>query len=132
MYSTPLAYILWFFFGVFGVHRFYLGYIGTGILWACTAGLFGIGWLIDLVLIPGMTEAANNRFFVDQHARLAVAYGGYSPPTGFVQASPAAGASEPMRVIYCTRCGSPMRVPWNSAGRQFGCPRCGVILQVPG
>lgn len=37
------------FLGVFGVHRFMDGSIGMGILYLFTAGLFGIGWLVDLI-----------------------------------------------------------------------------------
>lgn len=46
-----IAFILCFFVGGLGVHRFYVNKIGTGVLYLFTAGLFGIGWLVDLIMI---------------------------------------------------------------------------------
>lgn len=39
------------FIGLGGIHRFYAGRILTGLLWLCTGGLFGIGTIIDLIII---------------------------------------------------------------------------------
>ena len=61
-HSVVLGYLLWI-FGFTGSHRFYYGKPITGTLWFFTFGLFGIGWLIDLFLIPGMDREADMRFF---------------------------------------------------------------------
>jgi len=53
--SRLVAILLCWFLGVFGIHRFYVGKIGTGILWLLTFGLVGIGSLVDLILIAAGT-----------------------------------------------------------------------------
>ncbi len=56
-----VGYILWI-FGFTGAHRFYFGKPVSGTIWFFTLGLLGIGWLIDLFLIPGMQAEADLRF----------------------------------------------------------------------
>jgi TM2 domain-containing membrane protein YozV len=46
-----VALLLCFLFGMIGVHRFYVGKIGTGILQILTLGGFGIWVLVDLIMI---------------------------------------------------------------------------------
>ncbi len=58
-YDYSVAWILQTFLGIFGAHRFYLGKIGTGILWLCTGGLFGIGWLIDFLTLNQQVDEKN-------------------------------------------------------------------------
>ncbi len=40
-----------FFLGYLGIHRFLKSYWLSGLIWLCTGGLFGIGWIIDLIFI---------------------------------------------------------------------------------
>lgn len=56
-----IGYVLWI-FGFTGSHRFYYGRPVTGTIWFLTLGLLGVGWLVDLFLIPGMDRAADRRF----------------------------------------------------------------------
>lgn len=62
--NIVVAYGLWClcFFGLFGVHRFYLGKPLTGLLWFFSGGLFFIGQIIDLFLIPTMITEDDNRY----------------------------------------------------------------------
>lgn len=49
--SRLVALLLCFFLGVLGIHRFYVGKVGTGILMVVTLGGIGIWALIDLIII---------------------------------------------------------------------------------
>lgn len=60
-YDYSIAWLLQLFLGVFGIHRFYLGKIGTGILWLLTGGLFGIGWLVDFCTLNDQVAERNRQ-----------------------------------------------------------------------
>ena len=60
-HSKVVGYGLWL-VGFTGAHRFYYGRPITGTIWFFTLGLLGIGWLIDLFLIPGMDRSADRRY----------------------------------------------------------------------
>ena len=60
-HSVLLGYLLWI-FGFMGAHRFYYGKQITGVIWFFTLGLFFIGWIIDLFLIPTMAREAERRY----------------------------------------------------------------------
>lgn len=58
--SLIIAYLLWFFLGIFGIHRFYLGRPISGVIYFLTGGLLGVGWLVDIVLTAFMVEDENH------------------------------------------------------------------------
>jgi len=73
--SVGLAYVLWAMAflaiplglpGLHGLHRFYCSKPRSGALWLVSFGLLGIGQLIDLFLIPGMVEKANQDLLLQQ------------------------------------------------------------------
>lgn len=59
--NVLIGYILWL-FGFTGSERFYFGKPISGTIYFFTFGLFGIGWLVDLFLIPSMAREADLRF----------------------------------------------------------------------
>ncbi len=64
MKNTGMAYLLWslWLFGFAGIHRFYLGKPISGSIWLLTWGLFGVGQIFDLLLIPQMVEEQNFQY----------------------------------------------------------------------
>jgi len=60
-HNPLIGYLLWI-FGIFGAHRFYYGRPVTGTIWFFTLGLFFVGWIVDLFLIPSMDASAKLRF----------------------------------------------------------------------
>lgn len=65
-HSKAVGYLLWI-FGFTGSHRFYYGKPVTGTIWLFTGGLFLIGWIIDLFLIPYMDEEADRKYIEGSH-----------------------------------------------------------------
>jgi len=64
--KTPLiAYLLWFFLGGFGGHRYYLGNVGMGIAMTLTLGGLGIWALIDVFFIGGRLKEINQKTELD-------------------------------------------------------------------
>ena len=60
-HSIVFGYLLWI-LGFFGLHRFYYGKPITGTIWFFTLGLLGVGWIIDLFLIPRMDRQADREY----------------------------------------------------------------------
>ncbi len=57
-----IAWLLLVFLGLFGIHRFYLGKIGTGLLYLLTFGLCGLGYIYDLWTLNDQITLINGRY----------------------------------------------------------------------
>lgn len=60
-HGVLIGYLLWI-FGFLGAHRFYYGRRVSGTIWFCTLGLFGVGWVLDLFLMPFLARDASRRY----------------------------------------------------------------------
>lgn len=56
-----VAWLLLVFLGLFGVHRFYLGKIGTGLLYLLTFGFCGLGYIYDMWTLNDQITLINGR-----------------------------------------------------------------------
>jgi TM2 domain-containing membrane protein YozV len=57
--SVRMAYVLWFFLGLIGVHHFYIGKIGRGVGYLLTLAWFTIGWWVDLFTLASQVRRIN-------------------------------------------------------------------------
>ena len=60
-HTLVAGYLFWV-FGFTGAHRFYFGKPVTGTIWFLTFGMLGVGWFVDLFLIPGMEKEAEIKY----------------------------------------------------------------------
>jgi TM2 domain-containing membrane protein YozV len=60
-HSLLVGYALWI-FGFLGAHRFYFGRPISGTIYLLTLGLLGIGWIVDLFLMPSLERTADSRY----------------------------------------------------------------------
>jgi len=60
-HNLGMGYLLWI-FGFMGAHRFYYGRPVSGTIWFLTLGLLGIGWFVDLFLMPSLDRSAELRY----------------------------------------------------------------------
>jgi hypothetical protein len=103
-----------------------------------TGGLFVIGWLVDLFLVPDLVRTANEESRLrgtlsdiphGQPPRAMPVQDYVSPAR---QDQPIGSVAPGHRVLYCTHCGSAMQVPIQAVGHHFACPACHHVVIAPG
>ena len=73
--SVFVAYILWLFGGIFGIHHLYLHRDRHAFVWWCTlGGYFGMGWIAEVFQIPRLVRDANedSQFVAEFRAKIAL------------------------------------------------------------
>ena len=129
--SRLVALLLCIFLGFWGVHRFYVGKVGSGLLWLCTGGLFYIGWFVDIIIIAVGA-------LTDDRGLPVTSWEGYTTPPATTtvttyQQQPATPTPPPQpqpqpqtqkSVKYCPTCGLA-----NELGSTY-CAGCGSVLEL--
>lgn len=127
--SRLVALLLCLFVGYIGIHRFYAGKNGSGVLYLCTYGLFGIGVLVDLIMI--LTGS-----FTDDHGLLIIdwegtegkpaSYAPAHPHPAYTQTPPRPVPPPPQKnaeEMFCNSCCSIVKKD------ETFCRNCGAVLQ---
>ena len=122
--SRLITLLLAIFLGVFGIHRFYAGRIASGILYLCTEGLFGIGVIVDIIVIAtGSFYDGNGLPIVnwDETPR------SVSTGTGQHYANPNYQRTPPVQRQQPQRAYPDLKSQSQSSGQPIYCAECGSV-----
>ncbi|MHA1126032.1 MAG: NINE protein [Candidatus Heimdallarchaeota archaeon] len=118
--SRLTAFLLCFFLGDFGAHRFYVGRTKSAVLWLLTLGLLNIGSFVDLIMIlSGSFRDAQGNLLIEWDPASSKA--SVSPASSPPPPSPVSSPQE-VEVLFCPHCSAK-----NLASQQF-CGTCGERL----
>ena len=117
--SRLAALLFCFFLGYLGVHRFYVGRVGSGILYLCTYGLFGIGWLVDIILILAGA-------LTDDRGLPVTSWDGYTTPPSTTTVTTYQSPPQPQQPQYATQ---PIASQQPKQKLKY-CPTCGTANEV--
>jgi TM2 domain-containing membrane protein YozV/predicted RNA-binding Zn-ribbon protein involved in translation (DUF1610 family) len=112
--NIAVAYLLCLPLGLLGAHRYYLGKTGTAVAQTLTLGGLGLWWLVDLFLMPRMTDQANRAACSaagkpdDQDWQPS---GTRLPENTFAveKSCPSCGARVSRSARFCRTCGAPLQ-----------------------
>lgn len=124
--SRLVALLLCWFLGIFGAHRFYVGRIGSGVLYLCTEGLFGIGVLVDIIMILIGDFTDDRGLKLTEWEELSSRKPMESQPVyqQATQPMPNVTNSGINKALYCQTCGSA-----NEPGSTY-CSSCGTSMEI--